>query len=282
MREGHDLVCGLKRLLRQSGSREAFRVAQETRLEVHSQVRPGTRTRVTHSDPIRHSATLPRPLLLVDRHPDSPCGRVAPPGKERTPPTPITPDPGCAWGPSLTWAGTCRASERLEPGRSLRLCSSGPLPPRPSRPHLLRPRRVGYRSNSPGPTPEDSASEGGLPGSHPAPSSPLHPLTAVLGANHAPFGEPPSHKPHPLGNSVRPFQGTPPPCSLERRLAPIGWPRPHARAPLLVPPLRAQVLHTPQAGPKYPDPLGCGEGCLSPGTRRPLTGCLAARGWRLL
>lgn len=131
MREGHDLVCGLKRLLRQSGSREAFRVAQETRLEVHSQVRPGTRTRVTHSDPIRHSATLPRPLLLVDRHPDSPCGRVAPPGKERTPPTPITPDPGCAWGPSLTWAGTCRASERLEPGRSRRLCSSGPLPPSP-------------------------------------------------------------------------------------------------------------------------------------------------------
>ena len=54
VREGHDLVCGLKRLLRH-GSREAVHVAEKirTRTPVGGGGLPGTRTRMMHSDPIR-------------------------------------------------------------------------------------------------------------------------------------------------------------------------------------------------------------------------------------
>lgn len=177
---GRDLVCALKRLLRQSGSLEAFRVPQVTRLEEHFQVRPGTRSRVTHSDPIRHSATpsmssaargpTPRPSL--------PAG--GPTWKREDSSTPIIPRFRMYLRP-LTHLGRDPRSWR-EAGagakpKALRL-RAPPSPPQRAQPSPAAPG--GNRAHSPGPAPEDPASNGSLPGSGPAPAPRPTPSEAFL------------------------------------------------------------------------------------------------------
>lgn len=183
MREGHDLVFGTKRSFRQKWKLGGPSFCTGNMLRG---ARPGTRTRVTQSHPIRHMAT---PSTSADAGGQTPRSslRAGGPTWKRGLPTPIIP---CSWiplGPLTHLDWDLRSTKGLGRDRSLRLCDSGPLPPGHSPVLPSRAGPGGNRAQSPGPAPFETRLQLLPPGLLPHHLIPLHPLRIFLCANHISF-----------------------------------------------------------------------------------------------